>query len=201
MKKLIFILVIFLISLLGYSQDTDATLRSYTDTYIISNASRGITATMLNSILNDLIDSKVNTDSATTVRYNADTLFLTYYSFQEDTIVLNEMNENFTSPEFGNTIQQTISLGGGATTFAVTSNVIQVTGHGGANTIATITGAMIGLYTFIFVDGLVTISNDDGHGADTIDLDGANDFTSAADKVLTLVYTGTSWYKVSESTN
>ncbi|MBC8527314.1 MAG: hypothetical protein H8D22_10780, partial [Candidatus Cloacimonetes bacterium] len=106
---------------------------------------------------------------------------------------------NFT--EFGNTAQQTITLGVGVTTFAVTSNVVQVTGDGGTNTIATITGAYTGIYTFIFVDGNVTISNNDNHDANSVDLDGANNFTSADDKVLQLVYNGTSWYKISESTN
>lgn len=101
----------------------------------------------------------------------------------------------------GNVAQQTTTLGVGATTFAVTSNVITVTGDAGANTIATITGATVGLYTFVFVDALVTISNDDTHAANTIDLDGANNFTSAADKVLTLFFNGTSWYRIGESIN
>jgi len=103
--------------------------------------------------------------------------------------------------EIGNNDQQTITLGVGATTYAVTSNVITVTGDGAGNTIATITGANIGIYIFIFVDGLITISNNDAHTANTIDLDGANNFTSADDKTLTLCFDGTSWYKVGESTN
>lgn len=101
----------------------------------------------------------------------------------------------------GNVAQQTITLGVGVTTFAVTTNVIRVTGDGGANTIATITGASVGTYAFIFVDGLVTISNDDGHGANTTDLEGAGDFTSADDSVLVLVFDGTSWYQSGESVN
>jgi len=101
----------------------------------------------------------------------------------------------------GNDAQQTITLGVGVTTFAVTRNVIQVTGDGGGNTIVTITGAHVGLYTFIFVDENVTISNNDAHGADTVDLDGINDFASADDKVLQIVYDGTSWYRVGESAN
>jgi len=101
----------------------------------------------------------------------------------------------------GHVAQQTITLGNGAVTFAVTSNVVTVTGDGGANVIATITGAEVGLYTFIFVDGLVTISNDDGHGANTIDLEAAGDFTSADDSTLQLIFDGTSWYQTGEVVN
>lgn len=115
-----------------------------------------------------------------------------YYSFTVDGATLQE---------YGNNAQQTITLGVGATTFAVTSNIVQVTGDGGANTIATITGAVVGHYTFIFVDGNVTISDDNTHASNTVDLDASNDFTSADDKVLQLVFDGTSWYKVNESTN
>lgn len=100
----------------------------------------------------------------------------------------------------GNVAQQNVVLVLGATTFAVTSNVIQVTGDNpGANVIATITGAEVGIYTFIFVDGLVTITDTDAHDANTVDLSAA--FTGADDTVLTLVFNGTSWYEVSRSTN
>jgi molybdopterin-binding protein len=102
----------------------------------------------------------------------------------------------------GNSAQQTITLGAGATTLAVTKNVITVTGDAGANTIATITGAVVGTYVFIFVDGLVTITDTDAHTANTVDLAGtATNFTSADDKTLTLVFDGTSWYQISTSTN
>jgi hypothetical protein len=108
---------------------------------------------------------------------------------------------HFTGGALGSTIEA-ITLGAGATTFAVDRNVVIVTGDAGGNTIATITGGIEGqTLTLLFVDGLVTISNDDTHGADTVDLDGANNFVSADDKVLTLIYDGTSWYKVSESAN
>lgn len=100
-----------------------------------------------------------------------------------------------------NDAQQTITLGVGVTTFAVTRNVIQITGDGGGNVIATITGAQVGLYTFIFVDEFVTISNNDAHGASTVDLDGVADFGSADDTVLQLVFDGVSWYRVAESAN
>lgn len=99
----------------------------------------------------------------------------------------------------GNVAQQTITLGVGVTTFGVTSNVIQVTGDGGANTIATITGAGVGTYTFIFTDANVTITDTPGHAANTIDLSAA--FTSADDTVLMLVFDGTSFYEISRSTN
>lgn len=107
-----------------------------------------------------------------------------------------------TAAMMGNTAQQTITLGAGATTLAVSSNVVTVTGDGGANTIGTITGAVVGVYVFIFVDANVTITDTDAHTADTVDLAGtATNFTSADDKTLTLVYDGTSWYQTSTSTN
>ena len=47
----------------------------------------------------------------------------------------------------------------------------------------------------------VTISNNNDHTANTVDLDVSNNFTSVDDKALQLVFDGTSWYKVGESTN
>ena len=94
------------------------------------------------------------------------------------------------------------TLAAAATTFAVDANVCIITGDAEGNTVATITGGVDGqLLTLIFVDALVTISNDDGHGANTVDLDGANNFVSADDSVLQLVFAGGSWYKVSASVN
>ena len=50
-----------------------------------------------------------------------------------------------------------------------------------ANTIATITGGVNGQHlTLIFVDGLVTITDDNTHGANSVDLSA---FTSADDTV------------------
>jgi hypothetical protein len=93
-----------------------------------------------------------------------------------------------------------VTLGVGATTFAITSNVHTITGDGGGNTVATITGGVDGqILTLIFVDANVTITDDNTHGADSIDLSGA--FTSADDTVLQLVYDGTSWYEISRSVN
>jgi len=102
----------------------------------------------------------------------------------------------------GNSAQQTKTLDTLATTFAVTKNVVTVTGNVGANTIATITGAAVGVYTFIFVDALVTITDTDAHTANTVDLAGtATNFTSADDKVLQLVFDGVSFYQISVSAN
>ena len=78
-----------------------------------------------------------------------------------------------------------------------------LTGDGGGNTVATITGGQDGqLLTIIFVDALVTITDTDAHGADTVDLAGAaTDLTSADDTTLQLVYDGTSWYETGRSVN
>ena len=98
------------------------------------------------------------------------------------------------------TTTRIITLGVAATTFSVFSNVMQITGDGGGNTIGTITGAISGQYLImIFVDDKVTITDDNGHGANTIDLSAA--FTSLDDTVLHLIYDGTSWYEVSRSVN
>lgn len=92
------------------------------------------------------------------------------------------------------------TLGAGVTTFAVTGDVMVITGDAGANTIATITGGGTGQeLTLIFVDGNVTITDTDAHTANTVDLSAA--FTSADDTVLKLIFDGTSWYEVSRSVN
>lgn len=95
------------------------------------------------------------------------------------------------------------TLAAAATTFVATSNVMTITGDGGTNTVATITGANSGtLLTLIFVDGNITITDTDGHTANTVDLNGtATDFTSADDTVLQLVFDSVSWYEVSRSVN
>jgi len=77
---------------------------------------------------------------------------------------------------------------------------VTVTGDAGGNTIATITGGVAGqLVTLIFVDALVTISDDNTHAANSVDLSAA--FTSADDTTLQLAFDGTSWYEVSRSVN
>jgi hypothetical protein len=93
-----------------------------------------------------------------------------------------------------------ITLGVAATTFAVSSDLMTVTGDPLGNTIATITGGVSGQsLILIFVDVLVTITDDNTHAADSVDLSAA--FTSADDTVLHLVYNGVSWLEVSRSVN
>ena len=91
------------------------------------------------------------------------------------------------------------TLGAAVTTFAVTGEVMVITGDAGTNTIATITGGGTQELTLIFVDGLVTITDTDAHTANTVDLSAA--FTSADDTVLTLIFDGTSWYEKFRSVN
>lgn len=92
------------------------------------------------------------------------------------------------------------TLGVAATTFPVLSNVMTMTGDGGGNTVATITGANSGMIlTMIFVDANITITDTDDGGADTIDLGSA--FTSADDTTLMLVFDGTLWREVNRSVN
>lgn len=100
-----------------------------------------------------------------------------------------------------NTVRQLKNLGSGDTSFVITSNVVVLTGFGATNTIATITGGQSGqLLTIIFTDGLVTLTDDDSHASNTLDLTG--DIVSADDTVVQLVFDGTSWYQVSAvSTN
>lgn len=96
-----------------------------------------------------------------------------------------------------------VTLGAGDTTFAVNgayTTFIELTGDVGANTVATITGAVVGqILVLQFVDGLITITDTDAHGADTVDLSAA--FTSADDTILVLIYDSVSWYEVSRSVN
>lgn len=93
-----------------------------------------------------------------------------------------------------------IPLGAAAITFATATNFLTVTGDGGANTIATITNGIEGqMLSMLFVDALVTITDDDSHAADSVDLSAA--FTSADDTTLTILYDGTSWYEISRSIN
>lgn len=97
----------------------------------------------------------------------------------------------------------TETLGVGVTTFVATGEFMEITGDGGANVVATITGGVIGhILRLIFVDGLVTITDTDAHGANTVDLAGnATDLVSADDTTLTLIFDGTSWYELARSVN
>jgi hypothetical protein len=94
----------------------------------------------------------------------------------------------------------TITLGAGATTFAVTKHVHTIDGDGGGNTIATITGGWTGMIlTLRFVDASVTITDNDTEAANIISLSAA--FTSSARDTMTLLFNGTSWQEISRSVN
>lgn len=87
-----------------------------------------------------------------------------------------------------------------ATTFAITANGQEMVGDGGGNTLATITGGYKGqTLTLLFTDANITITDDNTHTANTVDLSAA--FTSADDTTLTLFFDGTSWYETSRSVN
>ena len=100
---------------------------------------------------------------------------------------------------------EAVTLGVGVTTFVADASLVTVTGDGGANTIATITGARAfagSRVVLLFVDALVTITDDDTHAANSVDLAGAaTNFVSADDTTLELIHNGTSWYEISRSVN
>lgn len=92
------------------------------------------------------------------------------------------------------------TLAAAATALAVTSNIVTVTGDAGGNTVATITGGTAGqVLTLIFVDALVTITDDATAASNTVNLSAA--FTSTANDTMTLVYDGTSWRETARSVN
>jgi len=93
-----------------------------------------------------------------------------------------------------------VALGAAAVTFSAATNFVTVTGDGGTNTIATITSGTTGeTLTLLFTDALVTVTDNDTHSADSVDLNAA--FTGADDTTLVLLYDGTSWYELSRSVN
>jgi hypothetical protein len=93
-----------------------------------------------------------------------------------------------------------LTLGAGAVTFAVVGMGMTITGDALGNTIATITAGTAGqTLLLMFVDALVTITDDGTHAANTIDLSAA--FVSADDTVLLLGFDGTSWYEICRSVN
>jgi hypothetical protein len=105
-------------------------------------------------------------------------------AFTADTIT---SDAEITGTLITNTAIQTTTLGVGATTFAITTNNITLTGDGGANVLATITAAEIGIYIIEFVDANITVTDTDAGTADTIDLAGtATELTSADDTILML---------------
>jgi hypothetical protein len=98
------------------------------------------------------------------------------------------------------TTTQSLTLGAAATTAAVTSNVVKITGDAGGNTLGTITGGTSGMeLTIIFVDALVTITDDGSATANTVNLSAA--WTSTAGDTLTLIFDGTSWFETGRSVN
>jgi len=94
-----------------------------------------------------------------------------------------------------------LATGGYGRAYFSATSAHTCTGDGGGNTVTTITGGVAGqVLVLIFVDGNVTINDDDTHGANSVDLVGANT-TFADDATLTLVFDGTSWYEISRSIN
>ena len=92
------------------------------------------------------------------------------------------------------------TLGSGATTLAVASIVVKLTGHAGGNTIGIITGGITGMsLVIIFEDALVTITDTDISTANTVNLSAA--FTSSANDTLSLVYDGNKWFETARSVN
>lgn len=90
------------------------------------------------------------------------------------------------------------TLGAAATTIAVTGSTWIITGDAGGNTLGTITGLADGSHLdLLFVDALVTITDDETQTTDTVDLQEA--FTSADDTILSLVRLNGSWYERSRS--
>ena len=119
-----------------------------------------------------------------------------------DGVKLKDNNVELATGKVARTVTPT-TLGVGVTTFAVTGEAMVITGDGGANVIATITGGATGqILILTFVDALVTITDTDAHGANTVDLVGnATDLVSADDTTLMLFFDGTSWYELSRSVN
>jgi len=94
------------------------------------------------------------------------------------------------------------TLGSGATTLAVASRVVKLTGHASGNTIGTITGGISGMsLVIIFVDALVTITDTDAATANTVNLNLSASFTSSANDTLSLVYDGNKWFETARSVN
>ncbi len=92
------------------------------------------------------------------------------------------------------------TLGVAAATFAQSTGLHTMTGDAGGNTVTTITAGVGGqTLTLLFVDSDITITDDNAHTADTVDLNAA--FVSADDTTLQLLHDGTSWYELTRSVN
>ena len=74
-----------------------------------------------------------------------------------------------------------------------------ITGDVGTNTITTITSAASGMILTLLIDGNVSLTDDAGHGADTLQLGG--NFNGDGESIIQLMYDGTSWYEISRSAN
>ena len=134
---------------------------------------------------------KSDTTSNRLIIGNTSSSQLIYGEFDNNIV---KVNGTFGTPKTDST------LGAAATAIAVTSNVMTITGDGGANTVATITGGVDGqLLTMIFVDALVTITDTAASTADTVNLSAA--FTSAANTTIQLVFDNNKWFEVSRSVN
>lgn len=94
----------------------------------------------------------------------------------------------------------TLALGAAATTLIARGNKMEITGDGGGNTIATITGGIDGMtLTLTFVDALVTLTDDNTSTVNTLNTSAA--FTSTANDVIVFESKGGSWREVSRSVN
>lgn len=95
---------------------------------------------------------------------------------------------------------QSTTLAAAATTLALTSSYVKLTGDAGANTLATITGGTVGeRLTIQFVDALVTLTDTAAATANTLDLSAA--FTSTANDTITFIYDGNKWFETARSVN
>jgi len=120
--------------------------------------------------------------------------------FSTDVDNTNEIKHHFRLDGSYGQVTGTKTLAAAATTFAVDSGFMVITGDAGTNTVATITNGVSGQrLLLLFVDALVTITDTDVHTANTVDLSAA--FTSADDTTLELIFDGVSFYEISRSTN
>ncbi len=117
-----------------------------------------------------------------------------------DGVKLKDNNVELATGKVARTVTALAVLGVGATTFAVTGEAMIIDGDVGGNTIATITGGVTGqTLILLFVDASVTITDDNTHAANSVDLSAA--FVSADDTTLTLFFDGTSFYELARSVN
>lgn len=138
-----------------------------------------------------------NTTIASTAFGNA---LITDYVSQTDTTEQDLASDlNIANNAVKRTVTAT-TLGVAAATFAAAGEAMVITGDAGANAVTTVTGGVTGqILVLTFVDGFVTMTNDDGHGANTLDL--AGNLVSADDTTLVMFFDGTSWYELSRSVN